>query len=128
MSKINKLITAVVSSGILLAYFTRRSIISTKFSIIIVLCKSIASFDRIDSSKNVDWFSDFNLSSCNKIFSVSLTWLIQGELSWKFLSFESYWKGIFSWVWCWNFTDFDCIVSEEIMNNVFFSFECTEEF
>ena len=54
----------------------------------------------------------------DEIFSVGLTWLIEGKLSGELLSLEHDWEWVSSRVLEVNFPDFDRIVSKEVVHDV----------
>jgi hypothetical protein len=54
----------------------------------------------------------------NEVFSVGLSWLVQGELLWKFLSSEHHGKWISARVGVVDLFDLDGIISQVVVHNV----------
>ena len=102
--------------------------LSSKFSAIVVSGELITSLNFKNFSVNLQSLADRQIFSFDKIFSISLSRLIQSEMPWKLLSFYSDWEWVFSWVGKSNFSNFKSVISQKVMNDVCSSFKFSIEF
>ena len=89
-----------------------------KFLMIICSCKRITSIDHKFAIIDYQWLSILNVLWSNKIFSISLTWLIERKLPWEFLSSQHHSKWISTTIWRIYFLDFNCVISQIIVKYV----------
>lgn len=96
--------------------------------LIIVPRKRITVIQKVASSKNFDFSSDFQLISSQEILCIGLAWLVKSELEWKFLSSEGNREGVLARVGRVDFSDLDGVISQEEMDYVVTIVAFSEEF
>ena len=83
---------------------------------VIVLRKFIYAFIFEDSTVSDKFSFEFNLIASEiSVTNELLTWLIDGESLWQFLSSQVHTEGVSSVIWEMNFSDLNGVVSQEVV-------------
>lgn len=80
------------------------------------------------SAEDSQGLSNPKFLNCQEVLSVGLTGLVEGKFLGQFLSSDSDWERIFAWIRDSDFSDFDGVIGQKEVNDVFGSFANSVEF
>lgn len=104
-------------SKILVEFVSNREV-NIKLFFIEALSVGITSIDFELSAKDIKLLTELDIGWFSEILSIRLSWLVEGKFLWEFLSTEHQRERISTAILEVDFTDFEGIVSEIVMENI----------